>query len=230
MENITSLVQENKSNAKPELAKYDRSVYASGRTNSINNKISLLSSGVSEQEIIITGEINPIAENKEEDFINSNFKKMVQNKGGNIENGDNNTIDSKRDSTFDLGKENLSEMHSTVSIHMPIMQSNGKMVNNNINNIENKNNIKEGIINCKYDQNGILIPTNSNVIIKGRNDKRCDKNSNLFVKNNYLRQKIIINHNSILKDSSKVNVSLHESCPRIDSFLNVPKNNQPPPE
>ena len=71
MENITSLVQENKSNTKPELAKYARSVYASGKTNSANNKTSLLLSGVNEQEIIIKGEINPIAENKEEDFVNS---------------------------------------------------------------------------------------------------------------------------------------------------------------
>ena len=104
------------------------------------------------------------------------------------------------------------------------------MINNNINNIENKNYIKGGIISGKYDQNGILIPSNSKIIINGRIDKRNDKNNSLFAKNNYLRKKIIINNNSILKDSNKVNISLHECCPRIHSFLNVPKNDQPPPD
>ena len=33
----------------------------------------------------------------------------------------------------------------------------------------------------------------------------------------------------MLKDSNKVCISLHESSPKIDSFLNVPKNDQPPP-
>lgn len=227
MENINSLIQ---SNAKPELAKYDRSVYASGKSDGVFNRTSLLSSGVSEQEIIIKGEINPIAENKEEDFANSSFKKLVQNKGGRIiENGESNVTESRKESTFDLGKENLSEIHSTVSIPMPIMENNGITPNNNINNIGNMNDIKGGIISGKYDKNGILIPNNSNIIINGRIDKKNDKNKNLFEKNNYLRQKIIINNNNILKDSNKINISLHESCPRIDSFLNVPKNDQPPP-
>ena len=106
MENITSLVQESKNNPKPELAKYDRWVYALGKSNSTSNKTSLLSSGVSEQEIIIKGEINPIAENKEEDFVNSSFKKLVQNKGGKIiENGNSNVTESRRKSTFPLVKK-----------------------------------------------------------------------------------------------------------------------------
>ena len=224
-ENIASLVQENKSNVKPELTKYDRSVYASGKSNSVVNKTSLLSSGVSEQEIIIRGEINPTVENKEEDFANSSFKKLVQDKGGKIiENENNNTKENRKEPTFDLGKENLSEILTTVSINMPNMQNNAFMPNNNINNLGNMNDIKGGIISGKYDSNGILIPNNSNIIINGRIDKKYDKT------NNFLRQKIIINNNSILKDSNKINVSLHESCPRIDSFLNVPKNDQPPPD
>ena len=231
MENITSLVQENKNNAKPELAQYNRSIYTSGKSNTVNNKTSLLSSGVSEQEIIIKGEINPTAENKEEDFVNSSFKKLVQNEGGIITgNEDNKFTESRKESTFDLDKENLSEINSTVSIPKPIMQIDGIMPNNNINNIGNMNEIKGGIVSGKYDENGILIPNNNNIIINGRIDKKSDKNNSLFGKNNYLRQKIIINHNSILKDSNKVNVSLHESCPRIDSFLNVPKNDQPLPD
>ena len=84
IENMNSLIQENKSNVKPELAKYDRSVYASGKSNSVANKTSLLSSGVSEQEIIIKGEINPESKNKDEDFVNSSFKQLVENKGGKI--------------------------------------------------------------------------------------------------------------------------------------------------
>ena len=228
-ENIASLVQDNKSNVKPELAKYDRSMYASGKSNSAFNKTSLLSSGVSEQEIIIRGEINPIAENKGEDFVNSSFKKLVQNGGGIvIENGNSNTTESRKESAFELGKENLSEIVSTVSIPKPIMENDEIMPNNNINNLGNMNDIKGGIISGKYDNNGILIPNNSNIIINGRIDKK--NGNNLLEKNNNLRQKIIINHNSILKDSNKVNVSLHESCPRIDSFLNVPKNDQPPPD
>lgn len=230
MENINSLVQENKSNVKPELAKYDRSVYASGKSNSVVNKTSLMSSGVSEQEIIIKGEINPESKNKDEDFVNSSFKQLVENKGGKIiENGDNNPSESRKESAFELGKEIFSEINSSVSIPKPITEENNEIIpNNNINTVGNMNEIKEGIISGKYDNNGILIPNNSNIVINGRIDKKGDKTGDLFGKND-LRQKIIINHNSILKDSNKVCISLHESSPKIDSFLNVPKNDQPPP-
>ena len=33
-----------------------------------------------------------------------------------------------------------------------------------------------------------------------------------------------------MRGSSKINISLHESCPRVESYLNVPRNDQPLPD
>ena len=80
--------------------------------------------------------------------------------------------------------------------------------------IRNNNKVIGAIINGKYDINGTLVPNN---IIKYNNRYQ---NTN----NNYN-----IGINSILRESNKINVSLHESYPRFESFLNCPKIDQPPP-
>ena len=240
-ETRNSITEEIKTNEKPELAKYDRSLLCSGKrsefshNNNTMNKNSLFSSGVSEEEIIIKGEINKEAKNKEEDFINNSFKNEVKNKGGIIiKNNDisNSIYESGiKSSIF----ENISEIHS---IQNSQIQNNGvnianslknnasvgissiKIENNNnhknYNNIGNNNKVIGGIISGKYDINGNLIPNNN---IKYNNRYRYNNSNNN-----------IIGINSIIRESSKINISLHESCPKFESFLNVPKTDQPPPD
>ena len=124
---------ENQNNKCPELAKYERSAYQSGKRSEnshINNTQSMFSSGITEEEVIIKGEINPNCQNKEEDFDNNSFKKLVKNNGGivikNIDNISN--IGSSRgvnSSIFDFGKETISEIKSKHSF--PFRQINGKI-------------------------------------------------------------------------------------------------------
>ena len=201
--------QENKNGKKPELVQYDRecSYY-----NTKTNKTSMASSGPSEEEIIIRGEINKEAKNKEEDFANTSFKKLIKNKGGIIIKNEeqNNTLRESQNtnSIFELGKETISEICSkqTVSIY----------------NTETDNKENKGIISGKYDINGKLIP-------KGNFHVKLDDIYENGKKSNSNRNLIGINNNK-LRESNRINISLHESCPRVDSFLYIPKIDQPPPD
>ena len=198
-ENKNSLIEEIKTNNKPELAKYDRSLLGSAKRSEYShnnniNKTSLFSSAHSEEELIIKGEINKDVISREKDFVNSSFKNEVENKGGKI--------------IKDDDKENNAEI-----------DNNTNDIKRNINNINNNNEIVYGIINGKYDKNGNLIPNDNNIKYNERyNNEKVNINKNIIEVNN-----------NILKKSYKINISLHESCPRIESFLNVPKTDQPPP-
>ena len=240
--NMGSMVQESKPNLKPELAQYDRSIYCSGKRSELTNtKTSIVSSGVSEQEIIIKGEINQEAKNKEEDFANTSFKRLVQKQGGIVltesEYNNSNYGESRKPSFFDLGKENISEIHSKISIPNKkndfYDNSSGissiKMVNKNENyltNINNKgntnNNQNAGVINGKYDINGNFIPDQTNVQIENKNNVEKNNNNNNIA--------FLLGRHSNIKGSSKINISLHESCPGVDSFLNIPRIDQPLPD
>ena len=235
----SSIFQNNKTNNKPELEKYDRSVFNSGKmSNEANNTTSVFSSGVSEEEIIVRGEINKEAKNKDKDFMNESFKNLIKNNGGivieNSEMVNNNNESRKQSSLFDSGKENISEIHSNENI--PI-QSNGIKVGNNLkknpsfglSSIKNDNNTEytqKGIISGKYDIHGHLIPNNERIQINGGNDKEKKNESNNLIGLNNNNMQL----SSTIRGSSRINVSLHESTPKIDSFLNVPKNDQPPPD
>lgn len=197
--NTNTIDEENKENKKPELVQYDReySCY-----NNKTNKTSYISSGKSEEEIIIRGEINKEAKNREEDFANNSFKKLIKKNGGIIiKNEDMNSAlpeSQTTNSLFDFGKETISEIRP-------------KMDNNT-----------QGIISGKYNINGKLIP-NGNFHVKKNdiyNDGKKDKSSNNLNG---------INLNK-LRESNRVNISLHESCPRVDSFLYIPKIDLPPPD
>ncbi len=211
-ENKNSIVQEIKKTEKPELAKYERSIYGSGKPSEYSryHKGSVASSAVSEEEIIIRGEINKEAKNKEEDFVNNSFKKEIKNKGGIIINNlemNSNVDNSRKVSSI----ENISEIHSIPTSSRK--NSELKMGYNN--------KVIGGIISGKYDINGNLIPNNDNIILNARLNNGAKMQNNILGNNNY---------NSQLRGSSRLNISLHESCPRIDSFLNIPKIDQPPPE
>ena len=75
----------NENNKCPGLAKYDSSTYYSGKESELsdyNITGSMFSSGQTEEEVIIRGEINKKCKNKEEDFDNNSFKKLVTINGG----------------------------------------------------------------------------------------------------------------------------------------------------
>ena len=117
---------------KPELMKYERSLFVSGKRSEYShyNKTSVFSSGTTEEELIIKGEINKDAKNKEEDFDNNSFKKLVKNNGGivikNIDNISNiGSSQGVNSSIFDFGKETISEIKSKHSF--PFRQINGKI-------------------------------------------------------------------------------------------------------
>ena len=219
---------------KPELMKYERSLFASGKRSEYShfNKTSVFSSGRTEEEIIIRGEINKDAKNKEEDFDNNSFKQLIKNTGGIVikkTDTKSNLGESQRTNpTFDIGSENISEIHSKHTIPIGINQnvnSNSLRSNNhesclssnlskgiNINKKEligNKNG--KNIINGKYNKNGELIP-NENINI----------NKKINIKNSANSKK--------LRDSNKVNISMHESYAKFDSYLNIPKTDQPLPD
>lgn len=221
-------------NEKPELVQYDRD--NSYCNNNNKTKTSMFSSGRSEEEIIIRGEINKEARNKDEDFANNSFKKLVKNKGGiiikNEELNSNYCESHKTNSIFDLGKENISEIHSKQAASINNNNINTLKVNNSdvlrssINYDKNKlvNNGQnldyKGIISGKYDINGKLIPNgNFHVDYNDNINGKYDNNNNILGINN-----------NILRESNRINISIHESCPRIDSFLHLPRTDQPPPE
>ena len=197
---------------KPKLSEYDRSITNSRKSleNNLysNNHISFYSSGKSETEVIVKGEINKEAKNKEEDFVNKSFKNLVKKNGGVIIKADdiNNNLNksiTNRKPLQDLGFENISEIHS-----------------NRTSSIQN-NDIKLG-------DSIKIINSNLNLsIIKGFNNNEIMSKKN---NNNNDITKISIKHSNKLKESSKINISLHESCPKTESYLHLPKTDFPLPD
>ena len=219
-EKRNSSIQEMTTSGKPpELAKYNPNLYLSGKKSEFssyynNNQSSLFSSAQSEEELIIRGEINEKAIYKDEDFMNSSFKRLVEKNGVTIVNNNNplnnnkdSSINNERGMSTNSYKSNKAESRFS-SIDIPI---------------DEENDNTKAIINGKYDMNGNFIPNDNSGIIYNNNNK-----FNKGINNNNLV--LGANSNSLLKKSDKINVSLHESSPRIDSFLNVPKIDQPTSE
>ena len=134
--------QMNNSNKCPNLEKYERSLANKSETSLNFQTISEFSSKESEGEIIIRGEINKDCPNKEKDFNNNSFKRLVKNKGGIIlkEDAQSNSKNIKMNENLifnDIGNDNISEIKSHYSY-----QSNLKSVNSEftlINGKKNKN-------------------------------------------------------------------------------------------
>lgn len=98
--------------------------------------------------------------------------------------------------------------------------------NNNKTNEENRNNNtlnneNLGIISGKYDNMGNLIHSNNNGITYNNELNMGSTHSSILSK---------INNYSDLAHSKKINVSLHGSTPKADSYLNVPKIDSPSPD
>lgn len=77
-----SLAQMDNSKNCPNLEKYERSLAKKSETSLNFQTISEFSSKKTEGEIIIRGEINKECANKEKDFNNNSFMRLVKNKGG----------------------------------------------------------------------------------------------------------------------------------------------------
>ena len=178
----------------PELAKYDNSGKRSEFSYLNNKTVSVLSSGCTEGEVIIRGEINKSCKNKDEDFANSSFKQLVKKNGGIIIKKDdkysNVSYSSGFDSLVGLRKDKI----EIKSIHtLPInTKKTGKLL---INDKTCKNFIK----NNKSENNKSLI---NNKIVKFLNE----------------------NNNNSLRQSNKINVSMNDnypclSVPKVDEPL-----------
>lgn len=111
---------DNKSNDRPKLEKYERSMAKKSEISHVQNG-SDFSSKISEEEIIIKGEINKVCPNKEKDFNNNSFMRLVKNKGGIIIKEDaqsstkNDNKNSKNNIFNEILKENISEIKSQIS-------------------------------------------------------------------------------------------------------------------
>ena len=195
-EGKSSTNSEIKKNKCPELAKYDNSMYYSGKKSDLslhNNKtLSFFSSGHTEEEVIIRGEINKDCKNKEEDFANNSFKRLIQNNGGIVIKKEDkySNISSIHKITPSLGfKKEKVDIKSVHTFH--VKKNNGRILAN----IKRDNDL-----------------TNKN---KSENNKSLINNRiNKFLNENY----------NVLRLSNKINVSMNEnypylSVPKVDEPL-----------
>lgn len=209
---IQTSIEPIKTNQKPNLDKYDRSMFISGKRSEYSqyNQASMFSSGKTEEEIIIRGEINKEAKNMEEDFVNNSFKQLVQNNGGIIiKSNDMNSLFGREshitNPLSDLENENISEIHSKNSWAVGSLRSNKP----------------ESYLSSNLSK-GLYIPGNTSNNNSGYKFNERSYNSKYNSLNGTM--------NSKLKDSSKINISMHESYPRVESYLNIPKVDTPLPD
>ena len=133
-DNKISINHELNNNECPQLVQYERSNFKSDISYTNNNTQSVMSSGIIEEEIIIRGEINKNCKNKDEDFENISFKKLIKKSGGIIiKNKDqissNISSNQRVNSLYDFGKEAISEIKSKHSC--PFKQIKGNKMNIN---------------------------------------------------------------------------------------------------
>ena len=176
IDNKSSTLVEIGNNKSPELAKYNDQSFLCGKksenTQINNNTHSIFSSGLTEEEVIIRGEINKNCKNKEEDFDNNSFKKLVKKNGGLIikKKDKNKLFNSCKEINpiFDFNRENISEMKSKHSF--PFMQNKENEISHSLGNSwstsnifksniseNNKNIINYNINNIQYLSDSIKI-------------------------------------------------------------------------
>ena len=140
--NKSSDQMDNSNNKCPKLEKYESSLAKKSETNQNFQTISEFSSKKSEEEIIIRGEINKECPNKEKDFNNNSFMRLVKNKGGIIlkEDVQSNSKNVKTIENLvfnDIGNDNISEIKShnsyrtnSKSVSSEFSLINGKRIKN----------------------------------------------------------------------------------------------------
>ena len=118
------------SNAPPQLVKYERSLAKKSEISYLVQNGSEFSSKISEEEVIIKGEINKECQNKEMDFNNNSFMRLVKNKGGIVieedartnRKSENNNL--KNNFINEIGKDNISEIKSQISFQTNTISKN----------------------------------------------------------------------------------------------------------
>jgi len=198
-----TLSQPTEKNKCPELEKYERSMFISGKKSEyshLNNKtVSIFSAEKTEEEVIVKGEINKECKNKEEDFDNNSFKNLIKNNGGIVIKNDELSSFACSSSgfqpIFNIGSEAISEIKSKHTLPMPMHH----LQNNSLTYVLKDNNKKN----------------NLNLI---RNCKSENQKSILTYDKNKLRQ------------SNKINLTFNDEYPQVDSYLNIPKIDEPLPD
>lgn len=194
--------QENE-NKVPELIKYDQD--HSGKKSEIsfvNSRHGSLSSNQKEEELIIRGEINKTNINKEEDFDNMDFKDLIVQSGGIV--------------IKDKDKDKMSNVYSYQGIN-PAYDFH-----------------KEAISEIKSKHSFPFKTTNKSNIhdkLKGRKDNLdLINNRRVGEIDNENNSNLIQNNEERLRDSYKINVSIHDNSLRNDAFLSIPRNDEPFPD
>ena len=98
-----------------------------------------------------------------------------------------------------------------------------KGYNDNLIRKKNKNNL-DGLIIGRYNINGQSKQDYNIMQYKWRYNEKNNINNNINGTKSSSRTSSVI---SKLNQSNKINISIHESCPRYDSFLNVPNTDSP---
>ena len=158
-DNKSSISKEVSNKKSPELAKYEPSMFYSGKRSEfshLNNKTaSIFSTGQTEEEVIIRGEINKNCQNKEEDFDNNSFKKLVKNNGGIVIKKDDkksviSSIHGTNVDTLNTVKDKRAEINSMHTI--PVNHKKGKLLSNCLAR-NNKSENNKSIINQRIKKN-----------------------------------------------------------------------------
>ena len=191
--------QQTEENKCPDLEKYERSMFISGKKSEysqFNNKtVSAFSAERTEEEVIVKGEINKECKNKEEDFDNNSFKNLIKNNGGIvIKNYDDlsSFVCSSNgiQPIFNIGSEAISEIKSKNTLPIYHFKYNGLLYGLKD---SNKNSNLNLIRNCKSENQKSILT--------------CDKNN--------------------LRQSNKINLTFNDEYPQVDSYLNIPKIDEP---
>ena len=152
----------------PKLQRYERSLE---KKSEIIPSKSEFSSKVTEEEIIIKGEINKECPNKEKDFDNSSFKMLIKDKGGIILNEDVQSVEQSNDKNtdncpcIDFENENISEIYSQNSLGTYEKNKNSEI--SLFNGKSNKNDLRSEISKSKFTYNSM-------------NQKNLNRNKNLI--------------------------------------------------
>lgn len=203
---------EKKADNCPKLDKYEPSLVKKSEFSNANQAKSEFSSKAIEEEIIIKGEINQMCLNKEKDFDNNSFMKLVKNKGGIILKEDaGSSVKSKnkiKDYAYsnNISKDNISEIKSFKSF-----QTNSKSLKSTI-----------SLINGKKNKNNLILELNK------------EKSSNNSLKQSIKQRKL--NMGLDLRNDYKSKYSTKTNKPKINlnnylsgvfnSNVNLEYNNQ----
>ena len=176
------------SNICPRLDRYERSFGKKSETSQYNNTKSEFSSNLTEEEIIIKGEINKNCPNKEKDFDNNSFKKLIKNNGG---------IILKEDLDLQSNSQNNNDIIDNINYNGSNKENNSdisfkpntKSVNSNISFINGKKNKIYSLSEISRDK----ITNNSLKDKRINSDNNSRNNNKSFYSNKTINPKLHLN-------------------------------------